>query len=155
MVGSRLTLSGPKKANERRGEEQDRAQESKGNGGLVLAALVAVDRVDVVPVEYMTAAAADKVDKDAECDPEENAEHKVDWPVSKGARKRNKPNQSKEDAKGRNDFGVDESPSVVVDAPGVAEIFAVDTSDNGSKDELCTTKDQADKAVEGHDDDDG
>lgn len=61
-VGSGLTLSGPKKANQSRGEEQDGAQESEGDGGLVLAALVAVDRVDVVPVEYVAAAATDKLE---------------------------------------------------------------------------------------------
>lgn len=60
-AGGALPLSGPEETDEGRGEEENGAEESKSNGGLELATLVAVDRVDVAPVEDVATAVANKL----------------------------------------------------------------------------------------------
>lgn len=56
-----LTSLCPDQTDESRGKEQNGAQERKGNGGLELSALVAVDGVDVAPVEDAAAAASNEL----------------------------------------------------------------------------------------------
>lgn len=90
------------------------------------------------------------IDKDAKGDPEKDAEDKVDRPVGKGAREGNEPDQGKEDAERRNDFGVNEAPLGAARALVVVEVLAVDTGDNGGEDELRAAQDQANKTVDGH-----
>lgn len=109
-----------------------------------------MDEVDVVPVEDVTAAAADEVDKDAKRDPKEQAEDHVDWPVRKGVGEGDEPDQGKEDAESRHDFSVDEAPLREMGAPGVVQVLTVDTGDDGSKDELCAAENQTDNAIDGH-----
>lgn len=70
--------------------------------------------------------------------------------MGEGARKRNEPDQGKEDAQGGNDFRVDEAPLVSAAAPAVVKVLAVDTGDDGSKDELCAAENQTDNTIDGH-----
>jgi len=136
-----LTLSGPKKTNQSRSKEEDCTKECKCNGGLEFAALIAVDRVDVIPVEDGTAAASDEVDENTKGDPEKNAENNIDWPMRKCARKRDEPNQGKEYSKGGDDFRVNESPLRTMGTLVLVKVFAIDTSNNGRKDELSAAED--------------
>lgn len=60
-AGLVFALSGPKKTNEGRCKEKNGTEESEGDGCLEFAALVAMDRMDVLPVEDSSAAATNEL----------------------------------------------------------------------------------------------
>lgn len=91
------------------------------------------------------------VDENAKGNPEENADDKVDRPVGEGAREGYKPDEGEENAKGGGDLGENESPLLTTCSLVAMKVFAIDTRDDGGKDELSAAQDQADKTVESHD----
>lgn len=57
-----LTAANPEEANEGRDEPEKCREEAEGDGGLELAALIAVNRMNVAPVEHATARVSNQLE---------------------------------------------------------------------------------------------
>lgn len=57
-----LTAANPEEADEGRDEPEKCREEAEGDGGLELAALISMDRVDVAPVEHATARVSNQLE---------------------------------------------------------------------------------------------
>ena len=92
------------------------------------------------------------IDEEAKGGPPANADDDVDRPVDKGGGERDQPNEREEDGDAGHHLGVDEaaeSPRVGI---RLVQELAIDARDDGGKGELRAAKQEADEAIQGHDD---
>lgn len=90
------------------------------------------------------------IDEETKCDPPEDTDEDIHWPVGEGRRERDQPQQGQEDGDGRNDLGVDvatKSPRVRI---GLVQELAIDTCHDGSEGELRSSENHTDDAIYSH-----